>query len=108
MSLIYLKNVVTLEADRNRCTGCGMCLEVCPHNVLEIREKRVRIRNRDACMECGACSQNCPVGAMSVEAGVGCAAALINGMLNRPGASCCCSIDPKNASAGKVKGTCCS
>ena len=48
------------------------------------------IRNRDACMECGACSRNCPVGAVSVEAGVGCAAAVINGMLNRQNASCCC------------------
>ncbi|HOI75505.1 MAG TPA: mercury methylation ferredoxin HgcB [Syntrophales bacterium] len=108
MSMIYLKNVVTLEVDREKCTGCGVCLEVCPHEVLELREKRVRIRNRDACMECGACSRNCPAGAVSVEAGVGCAAAVINGLLYRQSASCGCSVDPKNASAGKVKGTCCS
>ena len=72
--LIYLKDVVTLRVDSDKCTGCSMCLEVCPHGVLAIDEKRVLIRNRDACMECGACSLNCPVGAVSVEAGVGCAA----------------------------------
>jgi ferredoxin len=105
-NLIYLKNVVTLEVDRNKCTGCGMCLEVCPHEVLEIRGKHVRIRNRDACMECGACSRNCPVGAVSVEAGVGCAAAVINGLLNRQSPSCGCSIDSKNLSVDKTGGCC--
>jgi len=104
---LYLKDVVTLRVDADQCTGCGMCLEVCPHGVLEIAERRVRIRNRDACMECGACSRNCPVGAVSVEAGVGCAAAVINGMLNRQSASCGCFVDPKNPSAGKSKGACC-
>jgi len=104
--LVYLKDVVTLAVDRDKCTGCGMCLEVCPHAVLAINEKRVLIRNRDACMECGACSQNCPVGAISVEAGVGCAAAVINGMLNRQSPSCGCSIDPKNPSAVKAGGCC--
>ena len=29
--LIYLKNVVTLEFDAEKCSGCGTCLEVCPH-----------------------------------------------------------------------------
>ncbi|MCK9391333.1 MAG: 4Fe-4S binding protein [Syntrophales bacterium] len=106
--LIYLKDVVTLRVDTDKCTGCALCLEVCPHGVLVIDEKRVRIGNRDACMECGACSRNCPVGAVSVEAGVGCAAAVINGMLNWQGTACCCSVDPNNPSAGKAAGTCCS
>jgi len=105
--LIYLRDVVTLRVDRDACTGCGMCLEVCPHGVMEIDEKRVRIRNRDACMECGACSRNCPVGAVSVEAGVGCAAAVINGMLNRQNGACCCTIDPQDPSAGKARETRC-
>lgn len=106
--LIYLKDVVTLRVDSDKCTGCGMCLEVCPHGVMAIEEKRVRIGNRDACMECGACNRNCPFGAVSVEAGVGCAAAVINGMLGGQNASCGCSVDPKNPSLGKAGGTCCS
>ena len=105
--LIYLKNVVTLKVDTDACTGCGMCLDVCPHGVLEIAERRVWIRNRDACMECGACSRNCPVGAVSVETGVGCAAAVINGMLNRQNGACCCTVDPKGSSVGGAKGICC-
>jgi NAD-dependent dihydropyrimidine dehydrogenase PreA subunit len=103
--LIYLKDVVTLRVDADKCTGCGMCIEVCPHGVLKIDEKRVRIQNRDACMECGACSRNCPVGAVSVDAGVGCAAAVINGMLNRQNGACCCYVEPKGPAdeAGQIR-----
>ncbi|MEN6621049.1 MAG: mercury methylation ferredoxin HgcB [Smithella sp.] len=102
--LIYLKDVVTLQLDKNKCTGCGMCLEVCPHAVLVMNSSHVIINNRDACMECGACQRNCPVGAISVKAGVGCAAAVINSMLGRTGSECCCSIDSTDNSG---KGTCC-
>jgi len=105
--LVYLKNVVSLKVDADRCTGCGQCLEVCPHEVLAMNERHVKIVNRDACMECGACSRNCPFGAVSVDAGVGCAAAVINGMLGRQGDACCCSVDSK-ASPGQDGGTCCS
>jgi ferredoxin len=108
-NMTYLKNVVTLQADTDKCIGCGMCLEVCPHEVFAINEKCVQILNRDACMECGACSLNCPVGALSVEAGVGCAAAVINGMLNRKSSSCSCSINQKESQlGGSGSGTCCS
>ena len=75
--LIYLKDVVTLQLDQEKCTGCGTCLEVCPRQVFSLNGKQVRIANRDACMECGACALNCPFDALSVEAGVGCAAAVI-------------------------------
>ena len=86
---IYLKNVTTLQLNAELCSGCGICLEVCPHAVLEYKHKKVAIRDRDACMECGACSRNCPAGAISVESGVGCAAAVINSMLGRQNSPCC-------------------
>jgi len=102
-NLVYLKNVVTLQLDENKCTGCGKCLEVCPHAVFKMDSSRVLIQNRDACMECGACSRNCPFGAISVEAGVGCANAVINSMLGRTGGECSCSLEAD----GSGKGGCC-
>ncbi len=72
-----------------------MCLVVCPHAVLSPNNGRVRIENRDACMECGACAQNCPTQALRVNAGVGCAAAVINSALGRKDSACCCVIEPK-------------
>lgn len=88
----YLKNVVALQLDQDKCTGCGMCLTVCPHRVLgmESGRRRVRIEDRDACMECGACSRNCPAGALSVKAGVGCAYAIVIGKLRGTEPTCGC------------------
>lgn len=89
----YLKNVSTLELDRNKCTGCTMCTMVCPHAVFEIRDKKARIVDRDACMECGACSLNCPAGAVTVRSGVGCAQAIIQGALKGTEPTCGCAGD---------------
>ena len=95
--LIYLHNVVTLALDQEKCTGCGLCLIVCPHAVLSMNDGHARIENRDACMECGACARNCPTEAVTVQSGVGCATAVINTALGRSSASCCCVIEPKEA-----------
>ena len=66
----------------------------------------VRIANKDACMECGACAMNCPTKALTVQAGVGCAAAVINSALGREG-SCCCVIETKNEPVKDQSISCC-
>jgi MinD superfamily P-loop ATPase len=76
MSLRYLKDVVTLRLDEDKCSGCGMCTRVCVHGVFAVAEGRAHLVDRDACMECGACAMNCPAGAVSVRSGVGCAQAV--------------------------------
>ena len=92
----YLKNVVSLSFDEEKCTGCGRCAEVCPHGVFNVLESKAEVIQRDLCMECGACALNCPVLAIKVNAGVGCAAAVIWGWFtgNEPacgsaGGACC-------------------
>jgi len=102
---VYLKDVVTLQLDDNKCIGCGMCLDVCPHAVFKMISKHVVIQNRDACMECGAYSRNCPVNAISVQAGVGCAAAVINSMFGRDGEYCCGT--PTGSKTANSKSCCC-
>ena len=84
----YLKDVVTLQHDLEKCTGCGMCLAVCPHRVFKPYEGKVRITDRDKCMECGACAKNCPFEAIEVEEGVGCAAAIIIGFFTGQEPTC--------------------
>lgn len=71
----------TLKFFPGLCVGCGRCWEVCPHRVFAISEKRVRMTAPERCMECGACQRNCPAGAVSVDAGVGCASAMIKAAL---------------------------
>ena len=105
-TMVYLKDVVTLQLDENKCKGCGTCLEVCPHAVFQMNSSHAVIQNRDACMECGACSRNCPAGAISVQSGVGCAAAVINSLLGSKGNECSCSIESGD-DAITGKGGCC-
>lgn len=93
--LIYLKNVVTLALNEEKCLGCGTCTVVCPHEVFRLNNSKVAIVDRDACMECGACATNCPTEAIAAQNGVGCAAAVINAALGRNSSSCCCVIEPK-------------
>ena len=88
--LKYLAGVSTLALDVQKCVGCGMCTQVCPHAVLVLRDRRAQISERDRCMECGACARNCPTGAITVRAGVGCASGAIKGALGVKG-DCCCS-----------------
>ncbi len=92
-ALRYIPDVVTLRYDPDKCVGCGKCVEVCPHAVFSVEERKARIADRDACMECGACQRNCPANAISVDAGVGCAAAVI---MSATGSSngCDCSVGP--------------
>lgn len=84
----YLSQDISLRLDINRCIGCGMCEIVCPHGVFVVEGKKVRILDREACIECGACALNCPVDALDVASGVGCAEAIINGLLT--GKETCC------------------
>ncbi len=101
-NFIYLRDVVTLALDRKKCTGCGLCLVVCPHEVFIMSNGGVSIGNRDLCMECGACALNCPAEAVTVRAGVGCAAAVINSALGRDASSCCCVIETDDRSYNGV------
>jgi ferredoxin len=94
--LRYLKNVSTLKLDIEKCIGCRMCFQVCPHGVFAMEDKKARIVDLDACMECGACASNCEPGAVTVESGVGCATGIIIGAIRGTEPTCDCS-----------KGSCC-
>ena len=88
----YLKDVTTLDLNMDKCVGCGLCEIVCPHGVFTMAAGRVSFADKDSCMECGACALNCPTNALTVNPGVGCAAAFIQGWLNGSDPICGCSI----------------
>lgn len=85
----YLRDVTTLSVDAGKCNGCRTCTRVCPHAVMAVEDGSVRIVSRDRCMECGACARNCEQGAITVQAGVGCAAAVIGARLTGGEEVCC-------------------
>ena len=94
----YLRNRETLILDTVKCTGCGMCAEVCPHGVFRMADKKALIADKASCMECGACKLNCPAKAIEVKSGVGCAAAILKGIVTGKEATCGCSDDGKGSS----------
>ncbi|MFC2083566.1 mercury methylation ferredoxin HgcB [Bacteroidota bacterium] len=86
----YLTN--TLQFNQELCNNCVMCSTVCPHAVFERNNGVVFLMRQENCMECGACQLNCPTGAIKVESGVGCAAAMIYAALKgKEEATCGCS-----------------
>ena len=43
--------------DSEKCTGCGICVDVCPAGAIEVNEQAVI--NTDACTGCAACVSEC-------------------------------------------------
>lgn len=88
----------TLSYDQAACIGCKMCEMVCPHAVFIMRDRLAELVHPEACMECGACQKNCPTDAITVESGVGCAAAMIGAALTGQKEVSCgsvqCTPDP--------------
>ena len=70
MKLKYIKTT-SLSLDKEKCIGCVMCVDVCPHDVFAMENKRAKIIDMDTCMECGACKRNCPARAIEVTTGTG-------------------------------------
>ncbi len=72
-----LKAHHVLTLDRDHCVGCGICVNVCPHEALELHsaaigagrliEKPFVDVNPPKCTFCGECATLCPVGAIRME-----------------------------------------
>lgn len=52
---------------KDRCKGCGFCVEYCPKDVLEMSEDfnlkgyhPPYVKNPDSCVECHLCEMLCP------------------------------------------------
>lgn len=48
------------------CTGCGMCVDVCPYDALMLEEEKAKVQEV-LCEGCGTCSATCLRGAINVR-----------------------------------------
>ena len=48
--------------EKDKCTGCGICTEVCPEKAIVMRSGKAFITIE--CIEYGACISECPEGAI--------------------------------------------
>jgi len=52
--------------DREKCTGCGVCVEVCRFGAIAMGKGRIEI-DPISCEGCAVCSYACPRGAIAME-----------------------------------------
>lgn len=61
----------TLSVDLEQCTGCGMCVEVCPRGVFDLNmlggRTLAEVSRPAECEQCTACVKQCLVGAVLAE-----------------------------------------
>lgn len=51
--------------DKDVCTGCGQCVEICPPEAISLQNEVAQIED-DLCEECGFCAAECPLRAISI------------------------------------------
>ncbi|MHA1472369.1 MAG: ATP-binding protein [Promethearchaeota archaeon] len=59
----------TVNIDQDACTGCGICVEKCFNQVLEVNDDGVAEKVEEECVGCGVCSYLCPENAISLIEG---------------------------------------
>ena len=59
---------MALKVYMERCKGCGICVEFCPKQVLELSElEKVVVAREQDCIKCKQCEMRCPDFAIFVE-----------------------------------------
>ncbi len=55
-----------VEIDDRACTGCNLCVTICPADALYLVDKKARMKKSpdDECMFCGDCMAICPADAV--------------------------------------------
>jgi nitroreductase/Pyruvate/2-oxoacid:ferredoxin oxidoreductase delta subunit len=57
---------VTTVIDLQKCTGCGLCVKVCPSETISMQADKARVTG-DRSLQCGHCVAVCPADAVRVD-----------------------------------------
>jgi NAD-dependent dihydropyrimidine dehydrogenase PreA subunit len=55
-----LHTIILPQINMQRCTGCGLCAELCPTHAVELVRNRPVIVRPEDCTFCEICERYCP------------------------------------------------
>jgi NAD-dependent dihydropyrimidine dehydrogenase PreA subunit len=58
--------MVKIMVDKDKCNGCGTCVDTCPVGVLEVKDGKSVPIKAEECLVCRACEAQCPESAIQV------------------------------------------
>jgi heterodisulfide reductase subunit A-like polyferredoxin len=64
------KEIPEIIIDEEFCSGCGVCVHICPYDALEMKDKEGKtIAELDIlkCKRCGVCVSACPTGCITIK-----------------------------------------
>lgn len=61
------RSLIRYSIDKKLCTGCGLCLQSCPHNAITGAKKQPHVIVEEKCVKCGICKDRCPFHVISVS-----------------------------------------
>ncbi len=53
--------------DLEKCQGCGECVDICPMDVLEMKDEKATVVDLEECAGCLSCVESCPEEAIEVN-----------------------------------------
>ncbi|MCK4245405.1 MAG: 4Fe-4S binding protein [Candidatus Omnitrophica bacterium] len=56
-----------VKLNEEECVGCGVCVDACEKDVLEMTDDVVKIVHQEKCDGCNSCVEACPNEALSVS-----------------------------------------
>jgi heterodisulfide reductase subunit C len=72
----YQTVLETAEVDQTTCVACGLCVEICPYEAIDLQETRIMGQARtvahvdaNRCMACGLCAASCRSSSIELEDG---------------------------------------
>jgi heterodisulfide reductase subunit A len=57
---------VVCSVTARKCSGCGLCEQVCPYQAIALGEQGIAVVNQALCKGCGVCVSSCRSGALDL------------------------------------------